>query len=175
LLILSKNAHYDIIFKKVLSSLDVEKIKGKPMSSTEKNCPLCGIVKREVSAVVIKENKDILAFMDLYPATPGHILIIPKRHIENIYHLPADLGARIMGTAIELAGAIKYQLSPQGLNLIQANETAAGQTIFHFHLHIVPRYDRDPVFLKFGHGNVPARAEELEQIASRIRSGLVEK
>jgi len=97
--------------------------------------------------VVVFEDKDILVIMDLYPATPGHLLILPKKHFENIYEIPADLGAHIMATAVLMAKAIKERLSPDGLNLIQSNQEAAGQTIPHFHIHIVPRYKDDQVSL----------------------------
>ena len=137
-----------------------------------KECPFCKIARHELPAIVIQEESDILVIMDLYPATPGHILVLPKQHIENIYHMSADLGVHIMAAAITAAKAIKQQLSPDGLNLIQSNKLAAGQTVPHFHLHIVPRYKGDPVVLRFGHGSVPAKIEELEHTASMIRSGL---
>jgi len=142
------------------------------VKSDEKNCPFCRLVSHELNAVVVHEDDEILAIMDLYPATPGHILVLPKRHIENIYVMPADLGARIMATAIAAAKAIKQKFSPDGLNLIQSNELAAGQTIPHFHLHIVPRYNDDPVSLRFGHGAVPAEINDLEKAASLISSAL---
>jgi len=137
-----------------------------------KGCPFCKMVRHELPSVVIQEDKDILVIMDLYPATLGHILVLPKQHVEDIYQMSADLGAHIMAAAITVAKAVKQQLSPVGLNLIQSNETAAGQTVPHFHLHIVPRYKDDHVLLRFGHGNVPAKTEELERTALMIRSGL---
>src|SRR4030042_899338 len=118
--------------------------------------------------VVVLEDMDILVIMDLYPATPGHLLIIPKKHIETIYEIPDELGARIMNTAILMAKAIKERLSPDGLNLIQSNQEAAGQTIPHFHINIVPRYKNDPVLLQFGHGNGPEKINELERLASLL-------
>jgi histidine triad (HIT) family protein len=136
------------------------------------NCPFCKISKHELPAVTIIEDDAIITIMDLYPATPGHILIIPKQHIENIYMMPPDVGSHIMKTAIVVAKAIEQKLRPDGLNLIQANGTAAGQTIPHFHLHLVPRYKDDPVYLEFGHGILPADKVELEDIASKLRSGL---
>jgi histidine triad (HIT) family protein len=136
------------------------------------SCPFCKMVKHELNPVVVHEDKDILAIMDLYPATPGHVLVLPKQHIEDIYTMPADIGARIMVTAVTVAKAIRHQLHPSGLNLIQANAVAAGQTIPHFHLHIVPRYQNDPVTLSFGHGSTPEDIGELDRIASLLRSGL---
>jgi histidine triad (HIT) family protein len=122
--------------------------------------------------VTVLEDKDILAVMDLYPATPGHVLVIPRQHIETVYDLPPDLAAGIMTTAVMLARAVKEKLSPDGLNLIQANEAAAGQTIPHFHLHLIPRYRNDPVVLNFGHGDVPEKAAELKRVASLLKSAL---
>ena len=138
----------------------------------EKNCPFCKMVRHERQAMIVYEDDDILAIMDLYPATPGHVLVLPKQHIENIYSLREDLASRIMVAATKIAKAIKQQLSPEGLNLIQSNELAAGQTIPHFHLHVVPRYKGDRVMLRFGHGSVPGKTNELEHTASMIRSGL---
>ena len=131
------------------------------------------MVSREIPAVIVREDDRLLAIMDLFPATRGHILVVPKQHIENIYLMPLGLGAHIMATAIAVAKTVKQQLSPAGLNLIQSNEAKAGQTIPHFHLHIVPRYYGDPVVLRFGHGNVPEDINRLEEIASLLRSALI--
>ena len=141
----------------------------------EKDCPFCKMVRHELSHVLVQEDKDILASMDLYPATTGHMLVLPKQHIETIYDMPAALGVRIMTTAIALAKAIKLRWSPDGLNLIQSNEVVGGQTVPHFHLHIVPRYRNDSIILRFGHGNVPEKIADLEQTASSLRSVLLNK
>jgi histidine triad (HIT) family protein len=139
---------------------------------TEKDCPFCKMGKHELDYVAVLEDKDILVVMDLYPATPGHVLVLPKRHIETLYEMPPDLGGHVMTTAIVVAKAIKERLSPDGLNLIQSNEVAAGQTVPHFHLHIVPRYQGDPILVQFGHGDIPDRVAELERIASLVKSGV---
>jgi len=136
------------------------------------DCLFCKMNRQEINKVVVYEDNDILVIMDLYPATPGHMLVLTKQHIETIYNMPEDLGARIMTTAIDVAKSIKQKLSPNGLNLIQSNEVSAGQTVSHFHLHIVPRYGDDSVVLRFGHGNIPEDITELEGIASLVRSGL---
>ena len=136
------------------------------------SCPFCRIARHEQPAEILQEDEDALALMDLYPATVGHVLVIPKRHIENIYELPPELGAHLMAMAVEIARAIKQTLAPDGLNLIQANESAAGQTIPHFHLHIVPRYRSDLVVVRFGHGDVAATKSALQVTASMVRSAL---
>jgi histidine triad (HIT) family protein len=138
----------------------------------EKDCPFCKIIAHAAPAAIVCEDEETLAFMDLYPATAGHMLVLPKRHIENIYAMPEELGARIMAMAVALAKAAKHQLSATGLNLVQSNGADAGQTISHFHLHIVPRYSGDPVALKFGHSATPANLDELERLASLLRSAL---
>lgn len=138
----------------------------------EDDCPFCKMVRHELSHLVVEENNDILAILDLYPAAPGHMLVFPKKHIDTIYNMPVEIGACIMITAISIANAIKQKLAPDGLNLIQSNEIAGGQTVSHFHLHIVPRYKDDGIILRFGHGDMPEKIVELERIASLIRSGL---
>jgi histidine triad (HIT) family protein len=136
---------------------------------TDKDCPFCKMARHELDHVPVLEEKDVLAIMDLYPATPGHVLVLPKKHVETLYEMSPDLGAHLVTTTITVAKAIKEKLSPDGLNLIQSNDVAAGQTVPHFHIHIVPRYESDPVILQFGHGNIPERVTELERIASLIR------
>ncbi len=137
---------------------------------SDPDCLFCRIVRHELKAVVVHEDKDVLVMMDLYPATPGHMLVLPKEHIETIYTMSENIGARIMTIAIAVAKSIKQKLSPTGLNLIQSNELSAGQTVPHFHLHIVPRYNDDSVLLRFGHGNIPEDVAELDRIASLIKS-----
>jgi histidine triad (HIT) family protein len=136
------------------------------------DCPLCQIVNRMLPAAIISENEDVIAIMDLYPATPGHVLLLPKQHIENVYTMPPEIGSQIMTMAITVARGIQQQLRPAGLNFIQANGAVAGQTINHFHLHLVPRYENDNVLLKFGHGSTPTEINQLENIATNIRQGL---
>jgi histidine triad (HIT) family protein len=138
----------------------------------EEDCFFCRMGRHEMDHVAVFEDREVLAIMDMFPATPGHVLVLPKKHIETLFEMPADLGARIMTTAILVAKVIKKKLFPVGLNLIQSNEAAAGQTVPHFHLHIVPRYEGDPVMLQFGHGITPERVGELERIASQVKSGL---
>ena len=136
------------------------------------DCPFCQLVRGELESIKVYEDAEVLAIMDLYPATSGHMLVLTKQHIENIYMLPASLGAHLMEIVIKLSQAVKNRLAPDGLNLIQANEPAAWQTIPHFHLHIVPRYKDDSVILRFGHGRDPAEREGLSQLADRVRSAI---
>jgi histidine triad (HIT) family protein len=138
------------------------------------DCIFCRIANHEIPSVMISENSTVIAVMDINPATPGHILILPKSHVENIFSMPPETGASIMEMAVTASRAIQNKLKPVGLNLIQSNGAAAGQIIFHFHMHLVPRYENDPVVLKFGHAGPPAAAAELEKIAAKVRAGIIQ-
>lgn len=148
---------------------------GKTETNGIMDCVFCRMAIRESNPVIVWEDEEIMAIMDLYPASPGHVLVLPKRHIENIYEMPEHIGALMMRATIAVAQALKRQLRPDGLNLIQANGTAAGQTISHFHLHIVPRYRDDGITLRFGHGNRPEANDNLERIALLLQSSLVKQ
>jgi histidine triad (HIT) family protein len=121
-----------------------------------------------MDSFVLYESDRVIAVLDLYPATKGHILVLPKDHIANIFDMPTDTGMEIMKAAISLSNTVKEHLHPDGLNLIQSNGTAGGQTIDHFHLHIVPRYKNDGVVLRFGHGSKPADPGELAKLVALL-------
>lgn len=137
--------------------------------SSPGRCGFCEIAAGEAPAAIVWEDEAVLCILDLYPATRGHALVLPRRHVESIYAMPEELGASIMAAAVKVAKVIKQRLSPAGLNLIQSNGAAAGQTVAHFHLHLVPRYPGDDVALKFGHGTVPADLRELQRLAALLR------
>jgi len=141
--------------------------------STKTNeCLFCRIIKKELPSTILYEDSTVIAILDAFPATPGHALVLPKEHIDNIYTMPPEIGASVMKTAINLAKAMKKQLKPAGLNLVQSNEKLAGQVIFHFHLHVIPRYENDSVVFKFGHGTETTGENELGKIAAKIKAGM---
>lgn len=134
-------------------------------------CIFCAIAEGKIPSAKVYEDKHVFAFMDIAPATPGHLVIIPKQHYRNIFDLPTEVGSKIMETAIPLATAIREALNPDGLNLIQNNEPAGFQTVFHFHLHLIPRWEADslkPLWQPRSEGNI----EEISNIASRIQEAL---
>lgn len=133
-------------------------------------CIFCAIVDGKIPSAKVYENEHVFAFMDIAPANPGHLLVIPKQHYRNIFDMPADVGSKIMEAAILLAAAIREALKPDGLNLFQSNEPAAFQTVFHFHLHLIPRWEGDPLRLPWrpSEGNI----EEINDIASKIRDAM---
>lgn len=133
-------------------------------------CIFCAIVDGKIPSAKVYENEHVFAFMDIAPANPGHLLVIPKQHYRNIFDMPADVGSKIMEAAIPLAAAIREALKPDGLNLFQSNEPAAFQTVFHFHLHLIPRWEEDPLRLPWrpSEGNI----DEINNIASKISNAL---
>ncbi len=108
-----------------------------------RGCIFCAIVRGEAPGEVVYEDEETLAFMDIHPATRGHTLVIPKEHYRDIYEIEEDAALAVMRSALRVARAIKEALKPDGLNLLQANEPGGYQSVFHFHLHIVPRWKDD--------------------------------
>lgn len=133
-------------------------------------CIFCAIVEGKIPSTKVYEDEHVFAFMDIAPANPGHLLIIPKQHYRNIFDMPPEIGSKIMEAAVPLATAIRKALNPDGLNLFQSNEAAGFQTVFHFHLHLIPRWEGDPLRLpwKPSEGNI----EEIGNIAKKIQSAL---
>ncbi len=137
------------------------------------DCIFCAIVAGLAPAARVFDDDDCLAFMDIQPLARGHVLVIPKRHAENLFDLEADEAAAVARTAKQLAHALRTVLEPEGLRLFQLNGAAAGQTVFHYHMHLLPRNadepDVNPAAL---HGRKPADRAELEELAGRIRTAL---
>lgn len=133
-------------------------------------CVFCGIVAGRIPASKVHEDELTLAFMDIGEVNPGHVLVMVKPHVENIYGLDDALAAAVFRTAARVARAQKKAYSPEGVMLYQANGAAAGQTVYHFHLHLVPRHARDGMRLTWPAQN-PAR-EQLEANAARLRAAL---
>lgn len=110
------------------------------------DCIFCKIIDGTIPSTKVYEDEHVLAFMDILPVTKGHVLLIPKTHRENLYEMAEDEAARLFATAPKIANAIKAEFQPAGMNLLQNNEAFAGQAVFHFHLHFIPRYDETDGF-----------------------------
>ena len=134
------------------------------------DCVFCKIAEGQIPATKVHENELTLAFMDIGQVNPGHVLVAVKPHVENIFGLDDRLAAAVFQTAARVARAVQKAYAPEGVTLYQANGAAAGQTVFHFHLHIVPRYDKDGMHLAWPAKNPPR--EQLELNAGRIRAAL---
>jgi histidine triad (HIT) family protein len=131
------------------------------------DCIFCKIVAGELPAEIVQEDEQTLAFMDLNPWTRGHALVIPRAHSRNLYEVAGeDLAAAAAG-AQRLARRMRDQLGCTGVNLLNCCESAAWQTVFHFHVHVIPRYDDDPLRLPAS----PRQSEpaELAAVAAEIR------
>ncbi|MFZ5835259.1 MAG: HIT family protein [Pseudomonadota bacterium] len=137
--------------------------------SSDANCIFCKIVRGEMDAIKLYETAEILAFMDIMPQSPGHCLVIPKKHAPNLHEVSADDAATLIRATRHLAGAVNTALKPDGIGVYQFNGSAAGQTVFHIHFHIIPR--RAGVDLAF-HARSMADPAELQQIAQSIRAAL---
>ena len=131
------------------------------------DCMFCKIAAGEIPSRKIYEDKDLIAIMDLNPTSKGHSLIIPKEHCTNIYDIDEDIAAKVMKTAKKLATKMTVALNCDGFNLLQNNGETAGQTMFHFHMHLIPRYkDADNNMLKFT--SVSFSDEEMDAIRDQI-------
>lgn len=107
------------------------------------NCIFCKIANGEIPSATLYEDEDFRVILDLGPASKGHALVLPKEHAANIYELPDELAAKAMVVAKKVAAALQEGLKCDGLNIVQNNGELAGQTVFHFHIHIIPRYEGD--------------------------------
>ena len=133
-------------------------------------CVFCRIVAKELPAAVVHEDAATLAFMDLGQVNPGHVLVAAKAHVENLYELDEVLAAALSRTALRVARAIREAFRPEGLSVYQANGQAAWQSVFHYHVHLVPRHGGDGMALTWPAKNPPR--ERLEQYAASIRRSL---
>jgi histidine triad (HIT) family protein len=125
---------------------------------------------KQIPATVVHEDEHTLAFMDIGQVNPGHVLVALKKHAENIFALDEAQAAAVFRAAAKVARAIRGAFEPQGLSVYQANGTAAGQTVFHLHIHLVPRYEGDGMALTWPVKNPPR--EKLAEYAQKIRAKL---
>ena len=135
----------------------------------DKNNIFAKILRGEIPSVKVYEDAKTLAFMDVMPEADGHVLVVPKEGAENILDLSAEGMTAMMATVQKVARAIEAALSPDGILLKQYNRPAAGQSVFHVHFHIVPRWEGVALA---PHGKVMVEAARLEPIAAKIRSEL---
>ena len=106
------------------------------------DCIFCKIANGEIPSATIYEDEDFRAFLDLNPATRGHALLVPKDHFANLFELDEEYAEKAIRLAKRIGTRMKEKLGCDGLNLVQNNGEAAGQTVFHFHMHLIPRYEK---------------------------------
>jgi histidine triad (HIT) family protein len=130
------------------------------------DCLFCKIVAGELPATIVAEDERTVAFMDIHPATRGHALVVPREHARNVHEIdPEDLQA-VAVAAQRLATRARDNLGADGVNLLNSNGAAAWQTVFHFHVHVIPRYDGDPLRLPWVPG--PGDADEIAAAAAAL-------
>ena len=132
----------------------------------KEDCIFCKIANGDIPSKSLYEDDDFKVILDLGPATKGHALILPKDHYANLYELPENTAAEAMKLAKTMAAKMTEKLHADGFNLVQNNGEAAGQTVMHFHLHLIPRYENDGQHILWRPGS--ASPEELEEIQKQI-------
>lgn len=137
---------------------------------TDSECIFCKIVAGDIPCFKLYEDERTLAFMDINPGNEGHALVITKEHWEDIYAVPADLFAATAKTLQKVAKAVNKTLSPDGINLVQANGKGAAQSIFHFHMHVLPRKLGDE--LKLNWGLRPGDMDAIKGLCERIKPNM---
>ena len=133
----------------------------------EQDCIFCRIVAGEIPAQIIEQDDHTLTFMDIAPATRGHALVIPKRHVTDLWEIEPDQLAAVSAAAKRQAMRARDRLGADGVNLINSCGSAAWQTVFHFHMHVIPRYAEDP--LKLPWVPSPGDMDEIAAVADELR------
>jgi histidine triad (HIT) family protein len=133
-------------------------------------CPFCRVASGELAAATIAEGPEVFAMVSPLAVGPGHSLVVPRRHVVDVYDLPPDLGGPILAMASRVARAAKRALGAEGTLLRQHNEPAGGQEVFHFHLHVIPRFTGDAERVNGAPGRI--RFAEQQAIAEKLRAAL---
>ena len=136
------------------------------MPDRDPDCIFCKVLEGEIPSQKVYEDDHALAVMDINPWPRGHAVVFPKRHARNLYEIEDEELANVARAAKALAVKVRDTLKPDGVNLLQSNEPAAWQTIFHLHVHVIPRYEDDPLELPTRPQS--AEPEELAEVAKEI-------
>ena len=133
------------------------------------DCIFCKIANGEIPSKTLYEDEDFRVILDLGPATRGHALILPREHADDLYELPEETAAKVFVLAKKMAAKMAEKLQCDGLNIVQNNGEAAGQTVFHLHVHVIPRFKGDTVNIGWKQGDMP---EDLDAICKEIQAQL---
>lgn len=134
------------------------------------DCIFCKLAGGEIPTESLYEDDKIKVIFDASPASKGHVLIIPKEHFRNIYDLDEETAGHIFKVATKIARAMEKTLGHDGLNVVQNNGEAAGQTVYHFHMHLIPRYKGDTVNVSWTPGQIDS--EEIAELKKTILGGM---
>ncbi len=138
--------------------------------SASQDCIFCKIIAGEIPSFKLYEDDATFAFMDINPANDGHALVVPKDHAKDVHAVSDGSISRTVITAKKIAAAIEKTVSPGGINLVQSNGPAAGQSVFHFHMHVLPRREGDD--LKLNWGLKPGDMDAIGKLAEKIKKNL---
>lgn len=131
------------------------------------NCIFCKIINKEIPSKIVYEDDLVIAILDLSQATYGHTLVMPKKHYANIYEIDDDTLAHLIKVVKELAIKLKNKLHADGINFLNNNDEAAGQTVMHYHIHILPRYKNDDLNINFTNHS---KDTNLDDVLNKINS-----
>ncbi|MCI5511344.1 MAG: HIT family protein [Oliverpabstia sp.] len=134
------------------------------------NCIFCKIAAGEIPSATLYEDEDFRVILDLGPASKGHALILPKQHYANLYELPDELAEKVIRLAKKMVIAMTKALQCDGFNVVQNNGEAAGQTVFHFHMHLIPRYKDDHAGVTWTPGKLTD--EVRDEVLAKVRACL---
>lgn len=137
---------------------------------TRDDCIFCKLSNGAIPVESLYEDEIVKVIFDAGPASRGHVLVIPKAHVADIYELDDELAGHVFKVAVKVARALKKSLDLEGLNVVQNNGEIAGQTVFHFHMHLIPRYKGDTVNVVWEPGEISA--EELKELKISISENL---
>lgn len=137
------------------------------------NCIFCKIINGEIPSAKVYEDEHVYAFLDISQVTKGHTLIIPKEHTKNIYDTPPEVARELFARVPQIANAIKKTYQPIGMNILNNNEAVAGQSVFHLHIHLIPKYKADEGFSVNWKTHEDAYTpESLQHIANEIHTNI---
>lgn len=147
------------------------------MDNIDYNCIFCAIAAKRAPASIVYESDEAMAFLDIHPVVEGHTLVIPKKHCRNIFDLDDESGKAVMRASRIVARALRETFHADGLTILQSNERAGGQAVFHYHAHLAPRFYDDGLMLRteterrmqWRARGKPSR-QELDALAEKIRA-----
>ena len=131
------------------------------------NCIFCKIIAGEIPSAVIFEDEELKAILDRFPGNIGHVLVLPKKHYSNIFDIDEDVAGRLFRLATKIAKNMKEVLGFEAMNVVQNNGSLAGQTVHHFHLHLIPRYENDKVQIKWE--QLDLTDEQIAEIQNKLK------
>ena len=136
----------------------------------KEDCIFCKIVAGEIPSATIYENEEFKVILDRFPANEGHVLILVKEHVPNIFELDPDQAGRLFKLATQIAKIMQKTLGFEHMNVMQNNGTVAGQSVFHFHMHLIPRYENDGITISYAPRDLTD--EQIETMRKRIADAL---